>query len=68
MANDKNTNVDQLQDDSKQQASDIYKKLPDNPDNTGDSISTADDTANGRYSRTDVRKEDKDLDDVKGKE
>jgi hypothetical protein len=67
MANDKKAQ-DQVVDDSKQQASDTYKKLPDNPDNTGDSVSTADDTANSKYSHTNIRKEDKDLDSVRGKQ
>jgi hypothetical protein len=35
-----------------------YKKLPDNPKNTEDSISTRNDSANGKYSRTDKRDED----------
>lgn len=66
MANDKKPQ-NQIVDDSKLQESDTYKKLPDNPDNTGDNISTADDTANGKYSHTKIRKEDKDLDSVRGK-
>jgi hypothetical protein len=37
-----------------------YRKLPDNPDNPQDeSISTADNTANGKYSKVDIRKEEK---------
>lgn len=37
-----------------------YRKLPDDPDNPQDeSISTADNTANGKYSRVDIRKEEK---------
>ena len=59
---------EQIVDDKKDQASDTYQKLPDNPANSGDNISTADDTAGGKYSKTGLRKEDKDLDSVKGKE
>jgi hypothetical protein len=37
-----------------------YEKLPDNPDNPADeNISTADDVSNPKFSRTSVRKEDK---------
>ncbi len=57
---------EQIVDDKKDQPSDTYKKLSDDPANSGDSISTADNTASGKYSKTDVRKEDKDLDSVKG--
>jgi hypothetical protein len=37
-----------------------YRKLPDNndPDRTDESISTRGDTSNGKYSKTNVRKED----------
>jgi hypothetical protein len=35
-----------------------YKKLPDNPDPSGEVISTAGDSANGKYSRTKKRDED----------
>lgn len=52
---------EQIVDDKKDQPSDTYKKLPDDPANSGESISTADNIANGKYSKTDVRKEDKDL-------
>ena len=53
---------EQIVDDSKDQPSDTYKKLPDDPANSGESISTADNIANGKYSKTAVRKEDKDFD------
>jgi hypothetical protein len=44
-----------------------YKKLPDNPKNRSDeSISTRDDTANGKYSRTRKRDEDIDNDNTRG--
>lgn len=44
-----------------------YKKLPDNPKNRPDeSISTRDDTANGKYSRTGKRDEDIDNDNTRG--
>ena len=43
-----------------------YRKLPDNPENASESISTAGDTANGKYSRTNVRDEDIDNSDVRG--
>ena len=44
-----------------------YKKLPDNPKNAPDkSISTADNTASGIYSRTNKRDEDIDNDDTRG--
>jgi hypothetical protein len=44
-----------------------YRKLPDNPNNRSDeSISTADNTANGKYSRTKVRDEDIDNDNTRG--
>jgi hypothetical protein len=44
-----------------------YRKLPDNPRNRPDeSISTADNTANGKYSRTKVRDEDIDNDNTRG--
>lgn len=59
---------EQIIDDKKDQPSDTYKKLPDDPANSGDSISTADDTAGGKYSKTGLRKDEKDLDQVKGKE
>ena len=37
-----------------------YRKLPDDPNNPSDeSISTADDTAKGKYSRVNIRKEEK---------
>ncbi len=50
----------------KQQQSDVYRKLPDNPNDAKDeSISTADDMANGKYSKTETRKEDKDLDTIR---
>lgn len=44
------------------QSSDTYKKLPDNPADSGDdySVSTADDSSGGKYSKTGQRKEDKD--------
>ena len=43
------------------------RKLPDNPQNASDeSISTADNTANGKYSRTNKRDEDIDNDDTRG--
>ena len=53
---------------NKKQASDGYKKLPDNPKDSQDdySVSTADDSANGKYSRTDVRKEDIDKNTTRG--
>lgn len=48
------------------QQSDVYNKLPDNQNNEKDeSISTADDIANGKYSKTGTRKEDKDLDTIR---
>ncbi len=51
---------------TEQQPSDTYRKLPDNADNAPDeSISTADDIANGKYSKTGTRKEDKDFDTVR---
>lgn len=44
-----------------------YRKLPDNPRNRPDeSISTANNTANGKYSRTRKRDEDIDNDDTRG--
>ncbi len=45
----------------KKQASDIYKKLPDDPAASQDdySVSTADDSSGGQYSKTGTRKEDK---------
>ena len=45
----------------KKQASDIYKKLPDDPNASQDdySVSTADDSSGGKYSKTGTRKEDK---------
>lgn len=43
------------------------KKLPDNPNNESDeSISTAGDTSNGKYSRTNKRDEDIDNEDTRG--
>ena len=43
------------------------RKLPDNPDNAPDeSISTAGDTSNGIYSKTNKRKEDIDKDETRG--
>lgn len=44
------------------------RKLPDNPNNSADdeSISTAGDTSNGKYSRTNVRDEDIDNDETRG--
>ena len=51
----------------KKQVDDDYRKLPDNPENAQDeSVSTADDTANGKYSRTAKRDEDIDNDDTRG--
>jgi hypothetical protein len=44
-----------------------YKKLPDNPKNRPDeSISTRDNTANGKYSRTGKRDDEVDNDDTRG--
>ena len=44
-----------------------YRKLPDdNSNNPSESISTHEDTANGKYSRTNVRDEDIDNDDTRG--
>ena len=44
-----------------------YVKLPDDPSNAPDeSISTADDTANGKYSRTSRRDDEVDNDDTRG--
>jgi hypothetical protein len=44
-----------------------HHKLPDDPSNNpAESISTADDTANGKYSRTNKRDEDVDNDDTRG--
>ncbi len=44
-----------------------YMKLPDDQiNNPSESVSTRDDTANGKYSRTDVRDEDIDNDDTRG--
>jgi hypothetical protein len=44
-----------------------YRKLPDDPSNRSDeSISTADNTASGKYSKTKVRDEDIDNDDTRG--
>lgn len=50
-----------LKADKKQQESDTYQKLPDNVNDSQDdySVSTADDSAKGKYSETGVRKEDK---------
>jgi hypothetical protein len=63
MSNNKNQPVkDQVQKDTDQQASDTYHKLPDNPNNTGESISTADNTANGKDSKTGKRPDEKDSD------
>lgn len=42
-----------------------YKKLPDDEKNPAESISTADDTANGKYSRTRKRKEEIDNDETR---
>jgi hypothetical protein len=43
------------------------RKLPDNPQNESDeSVSTRDDTSNGKHSRTDKRDEDVDNDDPRG--
>ena len=51
----------------KKQVDDDYRKLPDNPQNAPDeSISTADDTTNGKYSRTAKRDEEIDNDDTRG--
>ena len=67
MANDKNKIAhEQIVDDKKDQPSDTYQKLPDNPANSGESISTADNTAKGKYSKTGLSKEDKDMNSVKG--
>ena len=57
---------EQIVDDKKDQPSDTYQKLPDNPANSGDSISTSDDTAGGKYSKTGLRKEEKDMDSIRG--
>jgi hypothetical protein len=44
-----------------------YRKLPDDPSNDpAESISTANDTSNGKYSRTNKRDEDVDNDDTRG--
>jgi hypothetical protein len=44
-----------------------YKKLPDNPSNPPDeSISTRDNTADGKYSRTGKRDDEIDNDDTRG--
>ncbi len=43
-----------------------HHKLPDNPNNPPESISTAGDTANGKNSRTNIRDEDVDNSDVRG--
>ena len=50
----------------KAQQSDVYQKLPDNSENAKDEIiSTADDIAAVKYSKTGTRKEDKDLNTVR---
>ncbi len=41
-------------------------KLPDNPSNGAESVSSAGHTANGKYSRTNVRDEEIDNDEVRG--
>jgi hypothetical protein len=44
-----------------------YRKLPDDPNNSPDeSISTRENTANGKYSKTNVRDEEIDNDDTRG--
>ena len=43
-----------------------YRKLPDNKDATEDSVSTRGNSANGKYSKTNVRDEDIDNEDVRG--
>ena len=43
------------------------KKLPDDPSNNpSESVSTRDDTANGKYSRTNKRDDEVDNDDTRG--
>ena len=69
MSNNKNkaTKEDLNPNANKGQESDTNHKLPDTPnDEYNENISTADDTSNGKYSKTNVRKEDKDLDAVRG--
>lgn len=63
MSNNKNNEEKDLnQNANKTQPSDTYKKLPDNPADSQDdySVSTADDSSGGKYSKTGTRKEDKD--------
>ena len=64
MSNNKNkeTGEDLNVNADKTQPSDTYKKLPDNPADSQDdySVSTADDSSGGKYSKTGTRKEDKD--------
>ena len=45
----------------KKQASDVYKKLPDDPNASQDdnSVSTADDSSGGQYSKTGTRNDEK---------
>jgi hypothetical protein len=46
---------------------DNYRKLPDNPKHKPDeSISTADDTANGKYSKTGKRDDEVNKEDTRG--
>lgn len=43
-----------------------YRKLPDNNNATGDTVSTRGDSASGKYSKTNKRDEDIDNSDVRG--
>lgn len=69
MSNNKNkaTQEDLNPNANKGQESDTNHKLTGNAGKPYDeNISTADDTSNGKYSKTNVRKEDKDLNAVRG--
>jgi hypothetical protein len=57
---DSNRNSESINDRAKEKSTSNsgYQKLPDNPNPSNDSISTAGDSANGKYSRTAKRKQD----------
>lgn len=57
----KETKADLEANNGNKQASDVYKKLPQNPNDSAEdnSVSTADDSSGGKYSKTGTRKEDK---------
>jgi hypothetical protein len=43
-----------------------YRKLPDNPNNEEDTVSTAGDSSNGKYSKTNKRDDEVDNNEVRG--